>query len=264
MARSIKRGLDYFSMDVGVLSDRKIRRVLHACGPQALAVVVSVWCCAYQENGYYAAADDDFYFDIASALGMEEAYVRAVVKKCIEAGLFDSEIYERFSILTSRRMQSNFLDATKRREEVRMCADYLLAAVDDSVVIADMNGFPVSTNGVVADKDAQSKEKHSKEEQSTAQQYAGDVLSFGDCVRMTADEYDALKKQYGEQGAKRMTQILDNYKASTGKEYISDYRAILSWVVKRWQEEGGNSNSFERPTANYDHLAIDPFDFKGW
>jgi len=160
-------------------------------------------------------------------------------------------------------MQSNFLDATKRREEVRMCADYLLAAVDDSVVITDKNGFPVSANGVAAGKNAQSKEKHSKEEQSTVQQYPGGVLSFGDCVRMTADEYDALKKQYGEQGAKRMTQILDNYKASTGKEYISDYRAILSWVVKRWKEEGGSIDSFERPTANYDHLAIDPFDFKG-
>lgn len=36
-----------------------------------------------------------------------------------------------------------------------------------------------------------------------------------------------------------MIEILDNYKgADPGKrKYTSDYRAILSWVKKRWEED---------------------------
>ena len=34
-----------------------------------------------------------------------------------------------------------------------------------------------------------------------------------------------------------MIEILDNYKGSKGKKYRSDYRAILNWVVNRYNEE---------------------------
>ena len=42
---------------------------------------------------------------------------------------------------------------------------------------------------------------------------------------------------YGVTGTRRMIELLDHYKGSSGKKYQSDYRAILSWVVGRWQEE---------------------------
>ena len=46
--------------------------------------------------------------------------------------------------------------------------------------------------------------------------------------------------------AKRMIEVLDNYKGQNGKKYSSDYRAILNWVVERVNEEfekrGGRAN----------------------
>ena len=49
-----------------------------------------------------------------------------------------------------------------------------------------------------------------------------------------------LTKEQAEKAAKatkRMIEILDNYKGAKGKRYKSDYRAILTWVVDRYNEE---------------------------
>ena len=60
---------------------------------------------------------------------------------------------------------------------------------------------------------------------------------YADCVTLTRDEYAKLCENYGEDAAKRMIEILDNYKGSKGKKYKSDYKAILNWVVDRFNEE---------------------------
>lgn len=63
---------------------------------------------------------------------------------------------------------------------------------------------------------------------------------FAEFVTMTDREYSALVTRFGEPAARRMIEILDNYKGSSKKNqnrYTSDYRAILSWVVNRYQEE---------------------------
>lgn len=60
---------------------------------------------------------------------------------------------------------------------------------------------------------------------------------YGDFVSMTEEEYGKLVSEYGQEAAKRMVEILNNYKGATGKPYKSDYLAILNWVVKRIKEE---------------------------
>jgi hypothetical protein len=60
---------------------------------------------------------------------------------------------------------------------------------------------------------------------------------FADFVSMTNDEHSSLVARLGEAGTARCIEILDNYKGSRGKQYQSDYRAILNWVVQRYEEE---------------------------
>ena len=61
--------------------------------------------------------------------------------------------------------------------------------------------------------------------------------NYAECVTLTRDEYAKLCAEHGEDAAKRMIEILDNYKGSKGKRYKSDYKAILNWVVDRYNEE---------------------------
>lgn len=81
---------------------------------------------------------------------------------------------------------------------------------------------------------------------------------FAEFVSMTNDEYASLVAKVGEQGAKRCIEILDNYKGASGKKYSSDYRAILNWVISRYEEErskGGdlNGNHTDVNTTNAEH-----------
>lgn len=89
-------------------------------------------------------------------------------------------------------------------------------------------------------------------------------VQYAENVTMTEQEYTKLiEKAKGEAGAKRMVEILDNYKGSNNKDYASDYRAILSWVVERWVEEEkrkGTANS-ERAKAAKDYAKQNGIDF---
>jgi len=55
---------------------------------------------------------------------------------------------------------------------------------------------------------------------------------FAEFVTMTEEEYGKLlTKLGGERRVKAAIEILDNYKGAKGRQYASDYRAILNWVV---------------------------------
>lgn len=60
---------------------------------------------------------------------------------------------------------------------------------------------------------------------------------YAENVTLTRDEYAKLCMEYTEEAAKRMIEILDNYKGQSGKRYKSDYRAILNWVIDRYKDE---------------------------
>lgn len=60
---------------------------------------------------------------------------------------------------------------------------------------------------------------------------------FAEFVTMTNAEYEKLISTYGETFTNRCIEVLDNYKGSKGKTYKSDYRAVLSWVVGKVNEE---------------------------
>lgn len=83
--------------------------------------------------------------------------------------------------------------------------------------------------------------------------------AYGEYVTLSEIEYKTLVDRYSEQGAKRMIEILDNYKGSSGKKYASDYRAILNWVVGRYEEEVRRSGYAVRRTGPREYN--DPNDF---
>ena len=60
---------------------------------------------------------------------------------------------------------------------------------------------------------------------------------FAEFVTMTNAEYEKLVSTYSKEFADQCVNVLDNYKGSSGKNYKSDYRAILNWVVDRVKED---------------------------
>ena len=64
-----------------------------------------------------------------------------------------------------------------------------------------------------------------------------DKSIYAEFVTLTEEEYKKLVEEHGEELTKQMITILDNYKGANGKQYKSDYRAILNWVINRVKEQ---------------------------
>ena len=97
-----------------MLSDRKIQRLSHRYGCKGICTYLTILCEIYGERGYYIPYSNDFCFDIAFTLGLEEAEVKEIVLYCVAVRLFDSELLECRQVLSSAGIQRRFREICKR------------------------------------------------------------------------------------------------------------------------------------------------------
>ncbi|MCK9160262.1 MAG: hypothetical protein WCR45_02960 [Bacteroidaceae bacterium] len=75
-------------------------------------------------------------------------------------------------------------------------------------------------------------------------------INYAEFVSMTNEEHQRLIDKYGDDKTNAMVDILDNYKGSKGTSYKNDYRAILSWVVKRYEDDTSINKMATKKSAN--------------
>lgn len=137
MARPLKQGIEYFSFDVDFFSDVKIRKIARACGPASTSILICLLCNIYRDKGYYISWDEDLPFVVADsigAVGITEGAVEEVIKKALQVGFFNQELYEKYKILTSNGIQSRFKSAVVRREEIEYITEYLVTDIKNEVI----------------------------------------------------------------------------------------------------------------------------------
>lgn len=168
MARQIKAGLDYFSHDVDIMQDKKMRMIKATHGIIGYAIYLRLLEELYRDNGYYLQIDDDFNILFSDDNNiLIDVYIN-VLNDCINKKLFNETMYKKYSILTSERIQKNYISGTERRKEVVFIKDYLLIKPIElysdkvNVVINDLN---VDINSLNADIGTQRKVKYIKEEE---------------------------------------------------------------------------------------------------
>ena len=175
MARPIKRGLDYFPLDVNFLSDIKVRRIMRDCGERAVLILINLLCRIYEDEGYYIWWDDDMPFLIADFIGVREGSVDETVKKALQVNFFDVEKFNKYNILTSAGIQSRYLEATTKRKSIVLNREFLSINVNDVI-----NRVNVTINSINEVDNEQSKEKESKVNESNIVEDAADKNTFND------------------------------------------------------------------------------------
>lgn len=126
MARQTKSGIEYFSHDVDILQDRKVKLVKAKHGLIGYAIYMRLLEEIYREKGYYLDANDDFNSLFSDDNNLNYNVYIEVLNACIERELFNNELYNDYKILTSKRIQKNYFDATLRRKEVTLQGEFLL------------------------------------------------------------------------------------------------------------------------------------------
>lgn len=165
MARPMKDGVDYFPLDVSV--DKKFRLVEAKFGIVGFGIIVKLFQLIYAENGYYCEWDEDTALIMAAENSCQKYQlsiddVQSIIGEAIARGIFDKEMYDTYSILTSKGIQCRYLEMTKRRSRVDVEEKYLLVRIPEKAVNVYINGVNVNINSKNVNNNSQSKVKESK------------------------------------------------------------------------------------------------------
>lgn len=125
MARTIKKGLDYFPMDIDIFNDLKIRKLIKYQGGKSITVYALLLCNIYK-NGYYMKWDKELPFICSELTGFEEAYISEVIKTCLTLGLFSKGLFDAEGVLTSKGIQERYSRICIQCRRVCDIIDYCL------------------------------------------------------------------------------------------------------------------------------------------
>ena len=162
MARPLKEGVDYFSLDCYM--DDKIKMIQAEFGLKEFAIVVKLWQTIYREHGYYCEWNEEKKLLFASEEGADcgPGLINEIVQACIRRDIFSKKLFDKYQILTSRGIQKRYLSITAKRKKAEMKKEYSLVEVAHNSINDDNNRVNVGKNQVNSVDNTQSKVKESK------------------------------------------------------------------------------------------------------
>jgi hypothetical protein len=177
MAAPKKQGLDYFPFEIGLLQDRKLRKLKMQYGTVATTTYLALLELIYGDKGYYleyAENKDDVIWQI---LGIMQGRfqptaetVSDVIDGLVDVQLFSADRYPK--IITSKRVQQTYYSATVDRKAVEidfeiwmLSEEEMRALSSKSFILQEFinrpnNGVNRPINGVNRPNYSQSKVKY--------------------------------------------------------------------------------------------------------
>lgn len=124
----MNNGINYFPLNVHL--DDKFELIEAEFGLKGFAIVVKLFQKIYGQQGYYCEWTEDVALLFGKNVGLGGDAVSEIVRAAIKRCIFDSELYDKYQILTSRGIQERYFEAVSRRKEVEVRKEYLLIKVD--------------------------------------------------------------------------------------------------------------------------------------
>ena len=254
MARPISKGVDYFPLDVGFLSDIKVRKIMVAHKSQSIAVLIYILSNIYKDEGYFMKATDDEINLIAFDTMMSVEEVSAIIKKACEVDFFSMEMFEKYQILTSKGIQSRYTKITERRKKPTLLQCYCLHDdYNNSVNVDIMSTETQKMSAIIPQskvkkrkekeieskvnksKVNKSKENKSKEKSFMQPVFNNWINNFGDISSYLMEVLESLVLEYGVDEVLSALEVAKN-KGTTNVKYIEGVlknRKIQSYADDR-------------------------------
>lgn len=147
MARPIKQGLEYFTVDTDW--DRKMKLFQAKFKAEGVGIIIILWQWIYNK-GYFINWDDETKLMFASDNHIEEMRLDEMIDFAIEKEIFSKRIYNQYRILTSKGIQKRYLNSCLKRTEIRLHKKLLLINPilpdwsKSKLIISKNEGFLVS------------------------------------------------------------------------------------------------------------------------
>lgn len=185
MAAPKKRGLDYFPFEIGLLQDRKLRKLKMQYGTIATTTYLAILEMIYGDKGYYleyAENKDDVIWQVLEIMQGRfqpaAETVSDVIDGLVDVQLFSADYYPK--IITSKRVQQTYYSATVDRKavdidfEIWMLSEEEMRALSSkSLILQQFINRPNNVvnrpiNGVNRPNNSQSKVKYNISHESYA------------------------------------------------------------------------------------------------
>ncbi|MFV0149778.1 DUF4373 domain-containing protein [Empedobacter falsenii] len=167
MARSKQIGLTYFPFDVDFFENEKIEALSGEFGIKGELAVIKLFCAIYK-NGYYLEWNDLQKMKLLKRLpGVSSSLLDQIIKKLVKWELLNQDIFTQHSVMTSKNIQKQFINSTKRRKDNSINEyDLINVYINDTStnINVDIN---TTSSGQSVNKSTQSKVKESKVNNTT-------------------------------------------------------------------------------------------------
>ena len=287
MARPQKIGLDYFPFDVDAASDPKIRYISGKHKLVGFGILVHLLMEVYR-NGYYAEWGEMQRFAFSDTVNVDINTISTVLNDCIYAEIFDKNLYEKYSILTSHGIQARYLQACERRKEIFIIKDFFLVDNVEKKILSKItfqnvpqtlkcrindnsNGVNVDNNPtkpqLMSTKTPQSKVKESKDlvvvtpynPPAGGEGETDEEAELADKDEATANVFTLFENNIhpitGQIEADKLGDLLDHYGEQWLTEAIKEAvlrsgRSVkyIAGILEQWEQRGGINH--ERSKTN--------------
>ena len=255
MARPKAKGVEYFPLDVGFLSDLKIRKIMLSHGPASIAVLIYIFAAIYKDEGYFMSIKDDEISLIALDTNLDADYVKQVINRACEVELFSFKIYDNFCILTSEGIQNRYLKITERRKSVKINSDINLINVDTMYTETRVNVAETRVNVYKNEqskvKEIESKVNKSKEKSFMQPVFNNWINNFGDISSYLMEVLESLVLEYGVDEVLSALKVAKD-KGTTNVKYIEGVlknRKIQSYADDRKSAKKDEQVDWDKESA---------------
>lgn len=259
MARKSEVGIDYFPINTDIIHNPKVKLVVAEFGSsKTWAVLLPLYCKIYREKGYWID-----WFDEDSKLlfaldecKLDKTVVNEIVNGCIRRSLFDKRVFDMFGVLTSDRIQENYLIAKSRAFNVVLYKDFLLIPetvyknrisvtvmpITATVIKKKVTVMPQKEKEIIegeGEGDCGKPPTHTPDEIlffKNFQKFISDQASNVGKMKeqFTIEQYLKLKIQFSSKDVKDLILKMHNYKPLLQKNN-SAYLTFLNWSKKDFQ-----------------------------
>lgn len=253
-----KEGLDYYTHFIGMTNDDKLSDLRMEYGSVAIDVWLTLLDLIYGDKGYYIEYKDEKTKNrvVWKILGIVRGKypptpetVMAIIEDLVACELFSGDLFKS-GILSSKRIQEQFYQATVERKAVEINLDYWLLDVEKmkklssrSNILRSFDNRPIiKENRPIIEENrpilSQSKVKKSKVKESKVEYNKADKPpkhKYGDYkhVLLTDEQYKKLVSDYGESTITEYIKKVDDWIQLKGKTPYKDFNlAIRNWLSK--------------------------------
>lgn len=251
MARPQKVGVEYFPLDVDIDQDDKIAMVEALHGIEGFGIAIKLLMKVYKEGYYYEWTEKEQIL-FSKRVNVDINEVNVIINDCVKWGLFNKKLFTEYRILTSKGIQTRYLEIVKRRTRVEFIKEFLLIPYDllknlKNIVIVDINGVIVDINLKNADIGTQRKEEERKEEKSKGKESKEEKIKeidnhfsqiakiyqevIGPANSFTIDFININLEMYGFEWFKNAL-LEANKRNKRNEKYVEG-------ILQNWKNEGG-------------------------